>query len=434
MTIRFDQAWRDAYALAEEFSNRGIDVLLVRNLLGIISAIVGDENTSLADGDLAGMAQRLQLSTGPFSANSPVMRWSDLSVASSLAEDPSRTVVRQRSHGVGRLVLVERTVVGAEWSSVASQPPNRRLTLYGFKGGVGRSTAAVLLARHLATEGRCVLVVDLDLESPGVSSLLVDDQQLPEHGLVDHLVEGAVRNAEGLELVVRSRVADVTANGEVWIAPAAGRPRAEYSYLPKLNRAYLDSPPFADRLSEAVTACEDQVSAISRPPDVVLLDSRAGLHDIAAVAITRLSNLSFLFAANNAHTWAGYGELFRGWSADSVRARGIRGRLKMVASAVPSARSEYLAVFRDRAQACLAALYDNALGGDPSFGGPSSENYNPALEDRDAPHWPLPISFVPGMVGIDPVASREWLRDPQVQAAFVEFVEGAADLVERSEQ
>lgn len=426
MTIRFDDAWRASRRIAYAISDTGVDVVLIRNLRGMISVLVGDPDIAPADAELERLEQELREAAGLFCGRKPVLRWADLSAPSILAEEsPSRTVVRSGDGEVGRLVVVERTVVGAEWSRVSGDPPGRRVTLYGFKGGVGRSTATVLLARHLATAGQCVLVVDLDLESPGVGALLVDEQQLPEHGIIDHLAEAAVGNSDGLDLVVRSSVVPVSGNGEVWIAPAAGRPRDGYEYLPKLNRAYLDAPPFAVRLNDAVSACEARVASLSRPPDVVLLDSRAGLHDIAAVAMTQLSDVSLLFAVNNPHTWAGYGELFRQWGADSERAREIRHRLKMVATGVPSARSSYLADFRDRAQASLAELYDDVVG-------EGLEKYNPALEDKDAPHSPLPITFLAGLVGLDAAANREWLEDAQVGVAFAEFVTGAADLIERS--
>ena len=48
-----------------------------------------------------------------------------------------------------------------------------RFTLYSVKGGVGRTTTAAVLAWQLAHNGQRVLVVDLDLESPGLSSAML---------------------------------------------------------------------------------------------------------------------------------------------------------------------------------------------------------------------------------------------------------------------
>src|ERR1700744_960696 len=45
-------------------------------------------------------------------------------------------------------------------------------TFYSFKGGVGRSLAAANVAYTLSGWGRHVLVIDMDLEAPGVSGFL----------------------------------------------------------------------------------------------------------------------------------------------------------------------------------------------------------------------------------------------------------------------
>ena len=46
------------------------------------------------------------------------------------------------------------------------------LAFYSFKGGVGRSMAVLNLAYSLAAKGRHVLVLDMDLEAPGLSGFL----------------------------------------------------------------------------------------------------------------------------------------------------------------------------------------------------------------------------------------------------------------------
>ncbi len=51
-------------------------------------------------------------------------------------------------------------------------------TFYSFKGGVGRSLALLNVAYTLAGRGRHVLVVDMDLEAPGISRFLLDQKEL----------------------------------------------------------------------------------------------------------------------------------------------------------------------------------------------------------------------------------------------------------------
>ena len=45
-------------------------------------------------------------------------------------------------------------------------------TFYSFKGGVGRSMAVLNVAYALVAKGRNVLVLDMDLEAPGLSGFL----------------------------------------------------------------------------------------------------------------------------------------------------------------------------------------------------------------------------------------------------------------------
>ena len=51
-------------------------------------------------------------------------------------------------------------------------------TFYSFKGGVGRSLALLNVAYTLAGRGRHVLVVDMDLEAPGISGFLQRHEEL----------------------------------------------------------------------------------------------------------------------------------------------------------------------------------------------------------------------------------------------------------------
>ncbi len=329
----------------------------------------------------------------------------------------------------GRLSILERGVVGADWTR--SNSPSRlcRAAVYGFKGGVGRSTATFMLAQYLADLGKCVLVVDLDLESPGVSALAQDVQNVSEYGIVDFLVESAVGNADGLEIASRSQLITGKNNGEAWLAPAGGRDLS--GYLAKLNRIYADLPAteeqpsksFATRLDEAIRKAEDTVTSLSRKPDVVLLDSRAGVHDIAAVVLTQLSSINFLFGADNPQTWTGYRTLFEQWKI-SGKARELGERIQMVSSMTPDKdRDRYLSSFRDHAQEVFSeTLYEDT---DDS----ELDAFNFSVDDVNAPHSPLPISFNSDLVALDPTRQPHWHSQQLIQAAFKDFLLPASQLI-----
>ena len=66
------------------------------------------------------------------------------------------------------------------------------VTFYSFKGGVGRSMALVNVAELLADAGYKVLVVDWDLEAPGLERYFSENPgQVPEYrknpGVIDLL-------------------------------------------------------------------------------------------------------------------------------------------------------------------------------------------------------------------------------------------------------
>lgn len=451
--VTFDHAWHTARDHAADIAARfGRDVVLARDLLGRVSLFLDDRDDPLSPEDRAVVAagEAFRTATHPFDGLVP-LSLGHLLFAPELyfATDelveisPGQEPGAGHAARIGSVRVLERTAVGTDWSRETAPASadtvdrrDRRVTLYGFKGGVGRSTATAVLARHLAGTGRCVLVVDLDLESPGLSNLLEETAGLPRHGIVDHLIEAGIGSVDGLELVARSTAlpSKSEGNGEVWVAPAGGTPRADesYDYLAKLNRVYSDlaalTPgdpprPFSARLEAAVAACEDQVAQRSRPPDVVLLDSRAGMHDIAAIALTHLSGLALLFAVDNPSTWDGYRMLFEQWQRRPDHARALRERLRIVAAMFHSAGdAKRLPALADRAQQLFAeTLYDQVDAEGDEGGAEEYEPYHPSLQDRDAPHAPIPILFGNDLVGLDPLRSRGWPELPFVEAAYHTF-------------
>lgn len=444
-SVRFDDARPRALAAAYDVAAEDLDVLLVRDVLGRFTLLVDDRQRQVPTGRVSAWTEHLTEVLQRYAADRPLHLASDLFSADDLlnSDRAQPDPMHVPAAGQGTVSILDNTVVGEDWAQVSTPAPEadgsrtHRTALYGFKGGVGRTTATAILARHLSDLGHVVLVVDLDLESPGVGPLLVGGRLLPRYGLVDHLVESAVDNAEGLDLVAPAGYTPRTGQGELWVAPARGRGTdgIPYSYVDKLNRVYAEIPGtnFADRLQSAVYSCESAVARDSesrRRPDVVLLDSRAGIHDIAAVTISRLCDLALLFGADNSQTWGGYGDLFAAWNS-SGQARAIREKLRMVAAMVPDSPQRpmdaYLESFRDHSWDCFSMLYDDAPGAETGALLPRA--FYPALGDDSAPHYPIPILFEPGLVGLDAGSAPGWQERAFVQAAYRDFLETAALLI-----
>lgn len=101
--------------------------------------------------------------------------------------------------GIDKVFVVDRLATESRWESIAAVSSGApRIVFFSIKGGVGRSTALAASAWSLATQGKRVLVLDLDLESPGLSSALLSPDRQPEYGITDWLVEDLVNNGDTL--------------------------------------------------------------------------------------------------------------------------------------------------------------------------------------------------------------------------------------------
>ena len=198
--------------------------------------------------------------------------------------------------------------------------------------------------------------------------------------------------------------------GDVHVAPAHGREPGEY--LAKLGRVYLDTlEPWSTRLERLIRSLENRCN-----PTVVLLESRSGLHDIAAATVTDLDAQVLLFATGSASTWDDYNILFRHWQANDLAAQ-IRERLAIVSALTPDTGDvhHYLAGFRERSWTLFQdCLYDEASDD------LSVDRFSFDLNDDDAPHDPLPITWT---LGLASGASLRNLDQTSVTVAYTRFLE-----------
>src|ERR1700674_2163025 len=146
----------------------------------------------------------------------------------------------------------------------------RVITFYSFKGGTGRSMALVNVAVEFVKSGRRVLVVDFDLEAPGLDTFNMPQPKQPTKGLVEYVLEYIDNEAssDASEFIYRSPVLPGT--GELWIMPA-GLPDAEYDERYKS----IDWKDLYDNL-DGYLLFEDLKSQWDNllNPDYVLIDSR----------------------------------------------------------------------------------------------------------------------------------------------------------------
>lgn len=214
-----------------------------------------------------------------------------------------------------KIRFIDRRLVGADWlrapAKKAKSPP--RFVFASLKGGVGRSTALAITAFHLASRGKRVLAVDLDLEAPGLGSLLLNSDTLPYFGLIDALVENGVAKLDNKFLSDMIGPSNLGSGGKIDVIPAFGKKCIENpsDILSKISRAYTED--FREDGSSA--SIMDQISEIidhfSLPTlyDAILIDARAGLHETTATAILGLGAEVFLFGLDEPQTFQGYSAL-----------------------------------------------------------------------------------------------------------------------------
>jgi hypothetical protein len=136
----------------------------------------------------------------------------------------------------------------------------------GGEGVVSQSRPNSLRSTSWIRVGRNVLLIDLDLEAPGLASLVFEGDERPPFGVLDYLVEnglGGVSDGDLVNFVGTSRLTDrEEGGGRVDLVPATGTLTLQYpeNMLAKLSRALLEdtasdgSPrPLASQIRELVS-------------------------------------------------------------------------------------------------------------------------------------------------------------------------------------
>ena len=383
---------------------------LVRDLFGRVRVSVSDvaeENESCQD-TLQSLAEELHRELGPHGClPDEAISYLDEDMLKALDETAQPFILDEGTgHSLSWAYWVERLVTGGNWWSIDAHtaPNGRRFTLYSVKGGVGRTTTTAVLAWHLARNGHRVLVFDLDLESPGLSSAMLSGGKRPQFGVVDWFVEDLVGQGDyALESMAAAPRWAHDLDGDVRVVPAYGNEPGEY--LAKLGRVYVDTnSPWTARLGYLVSRLEEEFR-----PSVVLMESRNGLHDIAAATVTDMHAQVLLFALDSDSHWADYRILFQHWQRQNVAAE-VRERLSIVSALTPELETDrYLERFRENAW----NLYRDYLYDPVPPEGNGNDPFSFDVSDEDAPHDPLVVHWTRGL------ASGASLQDLQSSATTV---------------
>jgi len=339
--------------------------------------------------------------------------------------------------GDSPLRLIDRRVAGEDWLTppVKLVDSPQRLVFHSVKGGVGRSTALAITAAHLVARGNNLLIVDLDLETPGIGSTLLAAEDMPDFGVVDWFAAlAAGANSEELLVDMISPSPFISGRAVINVAPAHGRKPG--AYLSKLARAYMPGSAceefaglsFAQKADLLIRKlCE------GRPYDVVLIDARGGLHETSGSILLGLGAKVLLFATSSEQSFDDFAILFdvlRSAFDPAAGGEDTRGAFKMVHAKAPP-QEDALAKFRQKSwDLWRESLYDDETTSEmETSASPERMAFTFDVEDEDAPHYPLEIRADETYSRFDPRVDKDLLTAERYLPAFGLFLRGVDQIL-----
>ncbi|QRN95432.1 SAVED domain-containing protein [Archangium violaceum] len=259
------------------------------------------------------------------------------------------------------------------------------ISFYSYKGGVGRSMAVANVATLLAQQGRRVLVVDFDLEAPGLHRYFLDPEpprkgrprQKPfsrQRGTIDAFVEIASRLSGGEK--VQDAVTSVLESDRYGYSVRVRAPTAAAAAKLDFWSAGLFDSDYARRVHDFpwVRFYEERGEAFTRLAaewkqryDYVLLDSRTGISDLGSVSTVILPDklvLAFTLNQQSLHGVTEFGrqavELKRG--VDPARPLALFPLLSRVEEGEERLRRSWTRDAVNRFEALFEAAYGKRLG------------------------------------------------------------------------
>ena len=169
------------------------------------------------------------------------------------------------------------------------------VTFYSFKGGVGRSTALSLVAGILAKKKRRVVMVDFDLEAPGISVFFqpdFDKNNTENEGVIDYLYQRSLTPDENIPPIASCiRQINLQTRGELFLVPVG---EYDENYIHRLadldmRSFYRGNPDSGNPVKQLIEDIKEQLD-----PDVILIDARPGFNDTGAIALLDLADTAII--------------------------------------------------------------------------------------------------------------------------------------------
>lgn len=180
--------------------------------------------------------------------------------------------------------------------------PVKRVVFYSYKGGVGRTTALIQTAFQLTRAGKRVVLVDMDVEAPGLQSLLPPEDGLIDNGLIDYLWEQQtgffddnhkpsihlVGSNQGKRTGIAYSITDTQSRRPLFVIPAGKIGQRYIQRLSALSVGQLFAQP-----KDAWYTFEHELWD-KLQPDIILIDARTGLNEWGGLSLLRLADEAFV--------------------------------------------------------------------------------------------------------------------------------------------
>ena len=218
---------------------------------------------------------------------------------------------------------------------------------------------------------------------------------------------------------------ELSHDGEIYVVPAHGAISGDY--IAKLGRVWMprintqgERETWSQRLSRLLNQLEQRWQ-----PDVILIDSRSGIDEVASSCVTNLgAGLVLLFSIDGEQTWSGYRILFDYWHQAGV-ARDIRDRLQLVGAMIPETdAADYFANLKEQSW----DLFSDALYDEVPPGATTDDLWNFDDSDEGAPHYPWPIKWHRGFAALTSLHTRlEQIDRQEVKSIYGALIDGLND-------
>jgi cellulose biosynthesis protein BcsQ len=383
-------------------------VTIIRDIKGKIRLFLEPlENISIAESETTDLNTFLSTKLGRYYGNDiwlPIEKYGYKALIDTIKAE--RVVASWDDESLPRWYILERHIAKQAWTdqNIGTPPWPEDLvyqkhkpaivSFFSFKGGVGRTSTLVATALTLARNGHRVAIVDLDLEAPGLATIFSPDDS-NNLGVIDYLLEKKIQENDWKlrnHLIPINKQTLLGEQGEIIQLLPAGT--IDGNYLEKLAR--LDFQNLVDgELQSIMVDMLKELNNEAKPLDFILMDARAGFHDIGGLAITALSHAAVIFGTQSRQSWAGLTHVIRHLASPEVDER---LPLILVHSMAPasriSGRETELTEFRDKAYIVFKENYY------------SEDETVPNANNREEPFFPVVVPYQESLRGDIALFSR----------------------------